>query len=116
VTWDESKGGKFWKTKRREEDETKSFVLKKKKEELDVLTIKNHRLCFEIAHILSVSLGIFFNKKWDYTIIWIFVSIIQRNTNLYNVFYVHLLCGFLVVLDYDEMNCNLVFGISYNVL
>jgi hypothetical protein len=26
------------------------------------------------------------------------------------------LCGFLVVLDYDEMNCNLVFGISYNVL
>jgi hypothetical protein len=29
VTWDESKGGKFWKIKRREEDETKSFVLKK---------------------------------------------------------------------------------------
>jgi hypothetical protein len=29
VTWDESKRGKFWKTKIREEDETKKFVLKK---------------------------------------------------------------------------------------
>jgi hypothetical protein len=83
---------------------------------LEVITVKNHRLYFEVAHILSVSLGIFFNKKWDYVVIWIFVSIIQRSTNFYNEFYVHLLCGFLVVLDYDEMNCNLVFGIPYNVL
>jgi hypothetical protein len=38
-------------------------------------------------------------------------SIIQRSTNFYNGFYVHLLCGFLVVLNYDEINCNFVFGI-----
>jgi hypothetical protein len=31
VTWDGFKGGKFWKTKRGEEDETKKIVLKKKK-------------------------------------------------------------------------------------
>jgi hypothetical protein len=41
--------------------------------------------------------------------------VIQRNTNFYNEFYVHLLCGFLVVLNYDEMNCNLIYGIFYNV-
>jgi hypothetical protein len=26
------------------------------------------------------------------------------------------LCEFFVVLDYDEMNCNLVYGVFYNVL
>jgi hypothetical protein len=41
--------------------------------------------------------------------------IIHRSIDFYNEFYVHLSCGFLVVLDYDEMNCNLVFGIFYNV-
>jgi hypothetical protein len=29
VTWDGSKRGKFWRTKKGKEDETKSFVLKK---------------------------------------------------------------------------------------
>jgi hypothetical protein len=38
-------------------------------------------------------------------------SIIQRSTNFYREFYVHLLCGFLVVLDCEEMNCNLVSAI-----
>jgi hypothetical protein len=42
-------------------------------------------------------------------------SIIQRSTDFYNEFYVHLLCKFSVVLDYDEMNCNLVSGVFYNV-
>jgi hypothetical protein len=28
---------------------------------------------------------------------------------------VQLLCEFFVMLDYDGMNCNLVFGVFYNV-
>jgi hypothetical protein len=27
-----------------------------------------------------------------------------------------LLCEFFVISYYDEMNCNIVFGVSYNVL
>jgi len=42
-------------------------------------------------------------------------SVIQRSTNFYNEFYVHLLCEFSVVLDYDEMNCNLVSRVFLNV-
>jgi hypothetical protein len=38
-------------------------------------------------------------------------SIIQRITNFYSEFYVHLLCQFSIVLYYDEMNCNLVYGV-----
>jgi hypothetical protein len=34
--------------------------------------------------------------------------VIQINTNFYNEFYIHLLCEFFVVLDYDETNCNIV--------
>ncbi len=43
-------------------------------------------------------------------------SVIQNSTNLYDELYVHLLCEFFVVLDYDEMNCNLICGVFYNVL
>ncbi len=38
-------------------------------------------------------------------------SVIQKNTDFYNEFYVHLLCEFFLVLDYDEMNCNIIFGV-----
>jgi len=41
--------------------------------------------------------------------------VIQISTNFYNELYIHLLCEFLVVLNYDEMNCNFVFGVFYNV-
>jgi hypothetical protein len=41
--------------------------------------------------------------------------VIQKNINFYSVFYVHLLCEFFIVLDYDEMNYNLVSGVFYNV-
>jgi hypothetical protein len=41
--------------------------------------------------------------------------VIQRSIDFYNEFYVHLLCEFFVVLDYDEMNCNLVSGVFFNV-
>jgi hypothetical protein len=40
-------------------------------------------------------------------------SVIQKNTYFYNEFYVHLLCEFFVVSNYDEMNCNLEFVIMY---
>jgi hypothetical protein len=35
-------------------------------------------------------------------------SVIQRNINFYNEFYVHILCGFPIVSHYDEMNYNIV--------
>jgi hypothetical protein len=53
----------------------------------------------------------FFQQTWDYAVIWIHVLVIQRSIDFYNEFYVHFLCGFFVVLDYDEMNCNIVFGV-----
>jgi hypothetical protein len=39
----------------------------------------------------------------------------QRNTNFYSEFYVHLLCECFVVLNYDEMNYNFAFRVFYNV-
>jgi hypothetical protein len=41
--------------------------------------------------------------------------VIQRSINFYNDFSVYFLCEFFVVLDYDETNCNIVFGVFYNV-
>ncbi len=58
---------------------------------------------------------IFFNKTWDYDVIWIYAFSIQKNTNFHSEFYVHFLCEFFVILDYDEMNCNIVSRIFYNV-
>jgi hypothetical protein len=78
--------------------------------------VENHRLCLDITQVLNVVLGILFNKTWDYVVIWIHVSVLQRSIDFKNEFYVHLLCEFFVVLDYDEMNCNLVYGVFYNVL
>jgi hypothetical protein len=82
---------------------------------LEVLAVENHRLCFDIAQILSVFLGFFFNKTWDYIVIWIDVFSNTKKIDFYSEFYVHFLCEFCVVLDYDEMNCNLVSGVLYNV-
>jgi hypothetical protein len=42
-------------------------------------------------------------------------SVMQRNTNFYNEIYVHLLCEFSIMLNYDEMNCIFVFGVFNNV-
>ncbi len=42
-------------------------------------------------------------------------SIIQRSTNFYSQFYVHLLCDFFGVSEYDEMNCDLVSRVFYNL-
>jgi hypothetical protein len=41
--------------------------------------------------------------------------VIQISTNFYNEFYVQLLCEFFTVLDYDEMNYNIVYVVFYNV-
>jgi hypothetical protein len=43
-------------------------------------------------------------------------SVIQISINFYSEFYVHLLCEFFVISNYDEMNCNFVFKVFYNVL
>jgi hypothetical protein len=51
----------------------KKKKLREKLEKLEVLVVKHHRLCFDIPHILSVVLRIFFNKTWDYVVIWIHV-------------------------------------------
>jgi hypothetical protein len=42
-------------------------------------------------------------------------SIIQISTNFYIELYVQLLCEFSLVLDYDEMNYDLVSKVFYNV-
>jgi hypothetical protein len=54
---------------------------------------------------------IFFNKTWDYAEIWIHVFNNTKNTNFYNELFVHLLCESPIVLDYDEMNRNITFGV-----
>jgi hypothetical protein len=56
-------------------------------------------------------MGIFLNKTWDYALIF---NNIEKHS-FYNEFYVHLLCGFSIVLDYGEINYNLVSRIFYNV-
>ncbi len=43
-------------------------------------------------------------------------SRIQISINFYSKFYVQVLCEFFVMLDYDEMNYNLVSRVFYNVL
>jgi len=45
--------------------------LEREYEELELDVVENHIFCFDITHILSVVLGFFFNKTWDYSIIWI---------------------------------------------
>jgi hypothetical protein len=42
-------------------------------------------------------------------------SIIQRNIDFHSEFYVHLLCEIFVVLDYDEMNCNIICGVFFTM-
>jgi hypothetical protein len=37
--------------------------------------------------------------------------VIEIITNFYSEFYLHLLCEFFIVLNYDEMNYNLISGI-----
>jgi hypothetical protein len=69
---------------------------------------KKLQILFGYNTNLSVVLDFLKNKTWDYAVIWIHVSIIQRSIDFYYEFYVHLLCEFFVVLDYDDMNCNLV--------
>jgi hypothetical protein len=59
--------------------------------------------------------GFFFNKTWDYFVIWIHVFNNVERHKLYSEFYVHILCEFFIVSYYDEMNCNLVSGVFYNV-
>jgi hypothetical protein len=41
--------------------------------------------------------------------------VIQRNRHFYNEFYVHIFVWIVLVWEYDEMKCNLVSGIFYNV-
>jgi hypothetical protein len=41
--------------------------------------------------------------------------VIHRRIDFYRELYVHLLCELFGVSDYDEMNCNLVSGVFYNV-
>jgi hypothetical protein len=59
--------------------------------------------------------GIFFNKTWDYTIIWIHVFSNTKKHILLQWIRCSSFVWIFVVLDYDEMNCNLVFGVFYNV-
>jgi hypothetical protein len=50
--------------------------------------------------------GIFFNKTWDYVVVWIHVFSNTKKIDFYSEFYVHFLCEFFIVSNYDDMNCN----------
>jgi hypothetical protein len=41
--------------------------------------------------------------------------VIQKNINFYSELYVHFLCELFVVLNYDELNCNPISRVFYNV-
>jgi hypothetical protein len=41
--------------------------------------------------------------------------VIQKNTDFYIEFYVHIVVWIFLVWKYDEMKCNLVSGVFYNV-
>jgi hypothetical protein len=41
--------------------------------------------------------------------------LIQKNTNFYNEFYVHIVVWFVLVWKYDEMKCNLVSRVFFKV-
>ncbi len=57
---------------------------------------------------------IFFNKTWDSVVIWIHVFN-KKKHKLLQWIYVHLLCEFSIVSDYDEMNCNIVYGVFFTM-
>jgi hypothetical protein len=80
---------------------------------LEVFAIENHKLYFDIAKILNVVLGFSLTKHVITLKFGFMFSTVQRNTNFYNEFYVDLLCEFFVVLDYDEMNWNIVSRIIF---
>jgi hypothetical protein len=44
------------------------------------------------------------------------LSIKLKSINFCNGLYVQLLCEFVILSKYDEMNCNFVYGFFYNVL
>ncbi len=58
VTWDGSKGGEFWRIKENSRRWVREFF-GRRIGELEVLAVRNHKLCFDIAQILSVVLGFF---------------------------------------------------------
>ncbi len=60
-----------------------------------------------------MSFWIFF-KTWDHIVIWIHVFNDIEKHKLLQI-YVHLLCEFSIVLDYEEINCNIVSRVFYNV-
>jgi hypothetical protein len=43
------------------------------------------------------------------------ITIIQRSTNFYNEFYVHIVVWIILVREYDEMKCNFVSGVFFTM-
>jgi len=41
-------------------------------------------------------------------------TIIQRSVDFYIEFYVHIVVWIVLVWKYDEMKCNIVFGVFFN--
>jgi hypothetical protein len=42
-------------------------------------------------------------------------TVTYKNTDFYNEFYVHIVVWVVLVWEYDEMNCDFVFGVSNNI-
>ncbi len=78
---------------------------------MEILAVENHKLCFDITQILSVFLGFFSTKHGIMLQLGLMFLVIHKSIDFYNEFYVQLLWEFFVVLNYDEMNYTLFFGV-----
>jgi hypothetical protein len=105
------KGGQFWKI-------SKSLRHKvwerRERGAIGTYNRKPHTL-FWYTIDFNCSFGIFFNKTWDFVVILIHVY----NNIKKHILLQWILCSYCcvncLVWEYDEMKCNIVFGVFYNV-
>ncbi len=77
--------------------------------------VENHRFCCDITQILSVVLRFFQqNIGLRYNSDSCFQYNTKTQTSTMDFMFI-VWCEFFVVLDYDKMNCNLVYEVFYNV-
>ncbi len=76
--------------------------------------IKNHRFCFDIPQMLVVVL-ISFQQNIKFYCNSDSILVIQKITYFCNDFMFMLWCEFFVISKFDEINCNVISGVLYNV-
>jgi hypothetical protein len=66
--------------------------------------VENHKFCFDKLQNLFIVFFSFLHKTWNFIIIMVQFAIMFI-----------ILCEFLIVSKFDEINCNIIFGVFYNV-